>query len=69
MLGFAFDIYEATIIQLVTPLLIKEWGIAPASMNPTGLVLSTNLSIAKPLAHEDALVAGLGAASRLFITD
>jgi hypothetical protein len=27
MLGFAFDIYEATIMQLVTPLLIKEWGI------------------------------------------
>jgi hypothetical protein len=24
MLGFAFDIYEATIVQLVTPLLIKE---------------------------------------------
>ena len=24
MLGFAFDIYEATIMQLVTPLLIKE---------------------------------------------
>ena len=30
MLGFAFDIYEGTIMQLVTPLLIKEWGIAPA---------------------------------------
>ena len=26
MLGFAFDIYEATIMQLVTPLLIKEWA-------------------------------------------
>jgi hypothetical protein len=33
MLGFAFDIYEATIMQLVTPLLIQEWGIAPATMN------------------------------------
>jgi hypothetical protein len=32
MLGFAFDIYEATIMQLVTPLLIKEWGIAPATI-------------------------------------
>ena len=33
MLGFALDIYEATIMQLVTPLLIQEWGIAPATMN------------------------------------
>ena len=33
MLGFAFDIYEATIMRLVTPLLIKEWGIAPAAVN------------------------------------
>src|ERR1700737_2102005 len=32
MLGFAFDIYEGTIMQLVTPLLIKEWGITPATM-------------------------------------
>jgi MFS family permease len=32
MLGFAFDIYEGTIMQLVTPLLIKEWGIVPATM-------------------------------------
>src|SRR3974377_1804748 len=32
ILGFAFDIYEATIMQLVTPLLIKEWGIAPATI-------------------------------------
>ncbi len=30
--GFAFDIYEATIMQLATPLLIKEWGIAPATI-------------------------------------
>src|ERR1043165_7775140 len=32
VLGWAFDIYEATIMQLVTPLLIKEWGITPATM-------------------------------------
>src|SRR5215467_2897409 len=32
MLGFAFDIYEGTIMQLVTPLLIREWGIVPATM-------------------------------------
>jgi MFS family permease len=32
MLGFAFDIYEGTIMQLATPLLIKEWGIAPATI-------------------------------------
>jgi MFS family permease len=37
ILGWAFDIYEATIMQLVTPLLIKEWGITPATM---GLVTS-----------------------------
>jgi MFS family permease len=32
ILGFAFDIYEGTIIQLVTPLLIKDWGITPATI-------------------------------------
>ena len=32
ILGWAFDIYEATIMQLVTPILIKEWGITPAIM-------------------------------------
>src|SRR6476659_10819823 len=32
ILGWAFDIYEATIMQLVTPLLIKEWGITPATI-------------------------------------
>src|ERR1044072_2899791 len=32
ILGWAFDIYEATIMQLVTPLLIQEWGITPATM-------------------------------------
>src|ERR1700740_1974054 len=38
ILGWAFDIYEATIMQLVTPLLIKEWGITPATIGtvPTG---------------------------------
>src|SRR4029077_10249385 len=32
ILGWAFDNYEATIMQLVTPILIKEWGITPATM-------------------------------------
>src|SRR4029450_12175838 len=32
ILGCAFDISEATIMQLVTPILIKEWGITPATM-------------------------------------
>jgi MFS family permease len=32
ILGWAFDIYEATIMQLVTPILIKEWDITPATM-------------------------------------
>jgi MFS family permease len=32
ILGWAFDIYEATIMQIVTPILIKEWGITPATM-------------------------------------
>src|SRR5215471_15346982 len=32
ILGWAFDIYEATIMQLVTPILIKEWVITPATM-------------------------------------
>jgi MFS family permease len=32
ILGWAFDIYEATITQLVTPILIKEWGITPATI-------------------------------------
>lgn len=32
ILGWAFDVYEATIMQLVTPILIKEWGITPATM-------------------------------------
>jgi hypothetical protein len=33
MPGFAFDIYEVTIMRLVTPLPIKEWGIAAATVN------------------------------------
>ena len=32
ILGWAFDIYEATIMQLVAPILIKEWGITVATM-------------------------------------
>jgi MFS family permease len=32
ILGWAFDVYEATIMQLVTPILIKEWGITPATI-------------------------------------
>jgi putative MFS transporter len=32
ILGWAFDIYEQTIQQVVTPILIKEWGITPATM-------------------------------------
>src|SRR5271155_1915908 len=32
ILGWAFDIYEATIMQIVTPILIKEWAITPATM-------------------------------------
>jgi MFS family permease len=32
ILGWAFDIYEATVMQLATPLLIREWGISPATM-------------------------------------
>ena len=39
ILGWAFDIYEATIMQLVTPILIKEWGITPATM---GLVTTVS---------------------------
>ena len=32
ILGWAFDVYEQTILQLVTPLLIKEWQITPATI-------------------------------------
>ena len=29
ILGWSFDIFEQTIPQLVTPLIIQEWGISP----------------------------------------
>lgn len=32
LLAWAFDIYEQTIMQLVTPLLIKEWQITPTTI-------------------------------------
>ena len=32
ILAWAFDVYEMTVMQLITPLLIKEWGITPATM-------------------------------------
>jgi MFS family permease len=32
ILAWAFDIYEQTILQLVTPLLIQEWNIPPATI-------------------------------------
>jgi MFS family permease len=32
ILGWAFDVYEATVMQLITPILIKEWGISPATI-------------------------------------
>ena len=32
ILGWAFDIYEQTIMQLVTPILIKEWQITPTTI-------------------------------------
>jgi MFS family permease len=38
ILAWAFDIYEQTILQLITPILIKEWDITPAVIgNITGL--------------------------------
>jgi MFS family permease len=32
ILGWVFDVYEQTIMQIVTPILIKEWDITPATM-------------------------------------
>ena len=32
ILGWVFDVYEQTVMQIVTPLLIKEWGIRPATI-------------------------------------
>lgn len=30
VLGWVFDVYEQTVMQIVTPILISEWGISPA---------------------------------------
>jgi MFS family permease len=32
ILGWVFDVYEQTIMQIVTPILIKEWDITPATI-------------------------------------
>ena len=32
VLGWVFDVYEQTVMQIATPLLIKEFGIAPSTM-------------------------------------
>ena len=32
VLGWVFDVYEQTVMQIVTPILIKEFGIAPSTM-------------------------------------
>ena len=32
ILGWVFDVYEQTIMQIVTPILIKEWEITPATI-------------------------------------
>lgn len=32
VLGWVFDVYEQTIMQIVTPILIKEWGISPSTI-------------------------------------
>ncbi len=32
ILGWAFDVYEQTVMQIVTPILIREWGITPATI-------------------------------------
>lgn len=32
ILGWVFDVYEQTVMQIATPLLIKEWGISPATI-------------------------------------
>jgi putative MFS transporter len=29
VLGWVFDVYEQTVMQIVTPILIREWGISP----------------------------------------
>src|SRR5664279_2452042 len=32
ILGWVFDVYEQTVMQIATPILIKEWGITPATI-------------------------------------
>src|ERR1700690_2800594 len=32
ILGWVFDVYEQTVMQIVTPILIKEWAITPATI-------------------------------------
>src|SRR5947199_6159062 len=32
ILGWSFDIFEQTIPQLVTPLIIQDWGVSPAAI-------------------------------------
>jgi len=32
MLGWIFDVYEQTVMQLITPILIKEWDVAPSTI-------------------------------------
>ncbi|MGH6684742.1 MAG: MFS transporter, partial [Pseudolabrys sp.] len=32
VLGWVFDVYEQTVMQIVTPILIKEFGISPSTM-------------------------------------
>jgi MFS family permease len=32
ILGWVFDVYEQTVMQIVTPILIKEWNITPATI-------------------------------------
>ena len=55
ILGWAFDIYEATIMQLVTPILIKEWGITPATMGTVTTLSGISQSLPR---YERALVDG-----------
>lgn len=32
ILGWVFDVYEQTVMQIATPILIKEWGVTPATI-------------------------------------
>lgn len=38
ILGWAFDVYESTVPQLVTPILIKEWGVSPGIIGTVSAV-------------------------------